>query len=371
MMKNILYVILSIFVLQSCSKNNDISVGEKVEIVINSGKVKLSDLVSSTQIVPLESNENCLIGGITKLLYYDNKIFVLDSYVSKGLFVFDKNGKFLYKVGRVGQGPGEFNNPTDFYIDKDKQEIVLLSDSDNLIFYDIAGVYMGKTIDLLKNQGGAFDFVKIKQMYVVRAGSRENDLKILDDKLRVVNSYFPFLNRDIDGGDYFNVLQKVNDDLVLYRRYCSNIIYKIAKSALVPYKEFVFPSGNINYDNLTADSNFKDIEKTHFLIESFVSLTNQGYLAFRKKEDYYISFFNNNSSKAQAFKFSNFENNITFDPYCSVFGADNENNRFIWVSSPERINAAIEEKNISLKENSPLKGVNADDNPVLLFTKMK
>ncbi len=374
-MKKVFIVCVCCFclsILQSCGKiDSRKDTNNEVQITISSDKLKLSNLVAEMEIVPLETNENCLVGNISKLMFYDNKVFILDRFVSKGLFVFDAKGRFLYRVGKVGRGPGEFNTPIDFTIDWNKKELLILDNPSRLIFYDITGEYKGKTIDLLRDKGGTFSIVKTKNGYATIAGSREDHLKLLDNNFNYVNSFFPFLNPDIDGGIYPNPLQVVDDDLVLYRKYCDNTVYRIEKDTILPYKRFVFPFGNIKYQDLKSDTNFKEIKNSYFLIKNFISSSNQIYLVFRKKQDYYIAFFGSKSSKIKAFKFSNFENDITFDSYCSVFGIDRTNNRFIWGSSPERINKAIKEKNIILKENSPLKGLNAEDNPVLLFTKMK
>ena len=37
----------------------------------------------------------------------DGKVYVLDSKLKK-IFIFDNNGKFISKFGKVGEGPGEF-----------------------------------------------------------------------------------------------------------------------------------------------------------------------------------------------------------------------------------------------------------------------
>ena len=41
---------------------------------INGGKFKLSSIASSFSVIPLETNDSCLIGGISKLEFYDGKI---------------------------------------------------------------------------------------------------------------------------------------------------------------------------------------------------------------------------------------------------------------------------------------------------------
>jgi len=47
----------------------------------------------------------------------DGNIHVLDGGNCR-IQVFDKNGQYLLTIGRKGQGPGEFNNPSDIHLDK-------------------------------------------------------------------------------------------------------------------------------------------------------------------------------------------------------------------------------------------------------------
>ena len=73
-----------------------------------------SELFDSVFIVPLETKNSCFLGKIDKIEIFNNKIYVLDQEISCCLFVFDLNGKFLFKVGQKGRGPGEYQCVLDF-----------------------------------------------------------------------------------------------------------------------------------------------------------------------------------------------------------------------------------------------------------------
>lgn len=72
--------------------------------------------VKVRSVIKLETSDSSLIGSITKIIFYKNRFFILDRMISKSLFVFDINGKFIAKTRR-GRGPGECVNPKDFMID--------------------------------------------------------------------------------------------------------------------------------------------------------------------------------------------------------------------------------------------------------------
>mgnify|MGYP000202535794 CR=1 FL=1 len=74
-------------------------------------KEKISDnqLLEQYRFVKLETNESCLLGAIDQIEVFANKIYILDSYQTKSIYVFDKEGKYLNRLEGNRRGPGEFN----------------------------------------------------------------------------------------------------------------------------------------------------------------------------------------------------------------------------------------------------------------------
>lgn len=63
-------------------------------------------------------------------------MFVFDSKAN-ALYKFDLNGSFIHQIGSLGPGPGEYSTCTDFTIDTDKKEILVLDSRLKKIFkYD-------------------------------------------------------------------------------------------------------------------------------------------------------------------------------------------------------------------------------------------
>ena len=120
-------------------------------ITINSkeiiNNIKLSEQITDVKYIPLETNDNCLIGQWIKVAFWDNDIYVWDHDATKRVYRFSKEGKFLNSIGRVGQVPCEYLDPTDNRIavynrggkdfDEDK-DLVLFDKSGNekqAVFY--------------------------------------------------------------------------------------------------------------------------------------------------------------------------------------------------------------------------------------------
>ncbi len=100
--------------------------------------LKLSSVFLSARPIILELTDNSIIGSINKMQVIEDKLIILDKSRAKSLFVFNKDGKFLYKVGERGGGPGEYTGISDFTIDIDRKIIFLMDENRQIInAYDL------------------------------------------------------------------------------------------------------------------------------------------------------------------------------------------------------------------------------------------
>ncbi|NIM11711.1 MAG: 6-bladed beta-propeller [Candidatus Aminicenantes bacterium] len=75
---------------------------------------------------------------VMKVTLHKSNIFILDGKRNE-LYVMDKNGKYLYTIGRPGQGPGDIEFGCDFYISEYEKIYVLSSFSKRIEVFDIKG----------------------------------------------------------------------------------------------------------------------------------------------------------------------------------------------------------------------------------------
>lgn len=122
---------------------------EQIELQnYRSKEVNLSALFKKIEYIRLETNDDCLIGSISKLFFFDNKIFVLDTEKAYALFAFSNTGKFLFKLTRGIGGPGEFTEITDVTINETDSTLYVLSREQRLLYeYDRMGHFI-KTIHI-------------------------------------------------------------------------------------------------------------------------------------------------------------------------------------------------------------------------------
>lgn len=88
-----------------------LSVSAQKPVVINLAKaisespkeIMLNELASDIRYVPLETTDDCLMNNEFYIMQYTG-----EDIITSGIFYFDKNGKFLNKIGSKGQGPEEY-----------------------------------------------------------------------------------------------------------------------------------------------------------------------------------------------------------------------------------------------------------------------
>lgn len=79
----------------------------------------------SISIIPLETNDNVIIGNIEKIEICENLILVLDNQ-SNAIYIFDLLGNYISSINSIGDGPKEYRVITDFSFNKEKQTITIL-----------------------------------------------------------------------------------------------------------------------------------------------------------------------------------------------------------------------------------------------------
>jgi len=71
------------------------------------GDLQLSDIVESIEYVPLETSSYCLLKTITPHHFVLTENYILINN-QKAIYLFNRSGKFIAQIGRIGQGPGEY-----------------------------------------------------------------------------------------------------------------------------------------------------------------------------------------------------------------------------------------------------------------------
>lgn len=114
------HVFLSFFVLAffliSCTSRTSSALKEIViDPAQNSGSYDLAaDVEPEFDMLSLETTDNCLIGRINRIVYINDMYYVLSDNIV--IHIFDREGKFISKLDKVGRAPGEYLNIRDFAV---------------------------------------------------------------------------------------------------------------------------------------------------------------------------------------------------------------------------------------------------------------
>lgn len=281
-MKN--FFIISCLLLISCNRQvpKEISVYEEAAIEDSSvvriaienldrNKVlKCSEVFDSIRFVRLETTDSSLIGRIKKIVATNDYFFILDASTAKTVFVFDKTGKFLNRIGTNGNGPEEYNVPDDIVYDRYNDELLVWCNNHKAIMrFKPDGTF----VENIKVDWWA-DVISIvsKDIYLLYLNNtRQKDGKPNEHNILVINQNGEIVNRLLPYNEHderFNPPCE-NDfsfygDTVLFSPYYGNRIYQINANELqikycVDFKNRTIPSSLfVDTDNKKLDKDIKD-----------------------------------------------------------------------------------------------------------------
>ena len=152
-MKSIL--LLLIITLLGCSSNKKqepisksgvpvINLSEDVSTVPS---LLLSESAEKLEIVSLEMTDQSMLGEIRRIQVTDHNIWI-DHGREFYIYRFSRTGKFLNKIGSIGQGPGEYTTYSTFLVDEDKKEVYIIANTNGVLAYDFEGNFKRKIVDI-------------------------------------------------------------------------------------------------------------------------------------------------------------------------------------------------------------------------------
>lgn len=183
-MKNFL-IIFSIVLLISCNKNETI---DTIHIDL-SHPSKLKEFILDEHIIPLETNEDCLIGEIEKICIDSTNIFIMDK-INATVFIYDKKGHYISKIFAHGNGPNEYIELSDMCINN-SLIYILSRPNKSILVYAINGEYKERITlnDWYHRINTNNDYI---QLYSCKSNRQHFDIVSIDYKGNIVRKEMPF-----------------------------------------------------------------------------------------------------------------------------------------------------------------------------------
>lgn len=141
--------------LSSCKRNvniREITVSDSLFqlIVIDPDDInrkehaKISEIAQEVEYIPLQTADSVLVGGIERLIVWDDKFYIWDQ-LTEAVFCFNSKGKFIHKIQKRGEGPDEYPRITDFTMDMVNGNIYIYSDRSKSVYaYTEQGEFIEK-----------------------------------------------------------------------------------------------------------------------------------------------------------------------------------------------------------------------------------
>jgi hypothetical protein len=238
---------LILFILSACSFHTESNINPIMKIENDNlfKDYKLSDIVDSIQIIPLETSDSCLIGDCSKVLVDNQNIYISDK-ISKSLFVFGLNGKLKYNIKNIGKGPTEYLEIEDFCLLNNGNFVILDGSLQKIIF--VSGPNLSLAEQKVPFYSDAIEY--LREGYLVFNGSSREDRIIIWNykKKERVNSFIKY-DEKYNSTRTLKPLIKYNNN-VYYAHEFKTYLERISIDKIEKYNYIDFGKYNLEGDLL-------------------------------------------------------------------------------------------------------------------------
>jgi len=262
-------------------------------------EITLSQIADNISYTPLDNSIQ--LGEIYDFHYpkFINKsIFLYENKV--GVLVFNRNGKFISKIGSKGRGPGEYIYGLNFTVDN-KTETVYICDLNEIKAFSKEGKFLRSFS--LKQFGEMINSIELfnSKLFVFYAIQNENtpyECVVFDTTGNVItreNRRIPQFTSNVGGGEgayYFN------NKIGFWNQYSDTIFlisddFRRVPSFIISPGEHRFPKSRINAPTeLTNKMSLRQIFETHHFLAVRYIINEVNYFALIEKESKRISLSN-------------------------------------------------------------------------------
>lgn len=345
-------------------------------------EVTLSELAADVRYIPLETTSQSLLKRVSGVLY-DRSTHQLYLSDLRGVFRFSDEGKFINKLGRSGQGPGEYNYVRSMAMDKQKGHICLLS-SGKLIFYAMDGTWIQDVRSPDEMQFALLNDSCIAY-FIYNNGYQKNSLLLTNMEGDSLTSFPQYDRTNVKQDGVRRIFMGAKDRFLFsyagktcFKDYYSDSLFVVTPDSL--QARYVFRMGKYKipaesrFENIKSDINQYNADVASYLrpsvleTDDYLFLPTGSWQAKDNVDERLLLFDKRNGACYEAVD-GNIKDDIRqglpFYPFTTL-----DDNTLLGVLSP----AAILEQagqDPGLLERIGLTELNEDDNPVLMIVSLK
>ncbi|MCX6327679.1 MAG: 6-bladed beta-propeller [Bacteroidia bacterium] len=368
----IFFFVSGLFLLTFCHSNKieTISTLRVTENLIKHN-VNFSDITKEYKFIPLETTNESVIGSIDKIIFHDNKFYILDHLKAKSIFIFSSEGRYLWKLSKTGKGPGEFLDPLDFCFEPGTGNLVVMNLKQLIYYDDKNGTYL--RTHSLPIFGYKFDFPDENHISLISQG-KEDNLIITDKRGKKLNSFFEYiaetkliLNRPFIRNDKSELLYLANLDYV---------IYKIEGDHILPYRKIDFTKDMFTPDDLSLLKRDKSNVNNFYRIKYYFEGADKIFILYLYKKTPYYLISDKEAEKTIIVNYNEIKNDVTYTDLLPRIVAYNSDDKIISFLETSELKNAVKNKDIpDDKLKKMLQGITDSteltDNPILFLFKFK
>jgi len=360
-----LQILVLILLLTSCQGKQRKGFQETIEIDLEQlNRMPLSQFVSDVTVIPLETNNQTIIGQISKIQIFNNQLYILDE-LSNSIMIFDKNGKFIKKLNKIGQGPGEYIRLKDFEVNENGLYILDISGR-KINHYDTNLNFITKT-----NLESISSYFTINDNFYwlynePNLSSNYYQLTKIDQHGKVSVKDFQ-KKASADSHEYnwssSHVFQKNNTEFYFSPPYSNSIYIEKGDDWLNAFT-FSFGKKTFPKNKNINDYNIADDDFPFIIRENFYCSEKYLIIDFLFKNKCQFAFFDKESKKVH----SGVINNDLISEYDRFFPRFLTGNCFIEIVDAEYI---LTDFQGLIPFNKNLEKLQEDDNPILVLYSLK
>ena len=373
-----------------------------IEVKPNDKAVDFLEYIDSVYYVRLDLTDESIIGQIDRLIVFEDRIYIMD-WQTSSIFIFDMKGRFLSKICRIGNGPGEYVKLHYFDIDGERRHIVLIDlMSYWALRYDLNGKYVSRKKIRFNTEG----FASLPDGgYVSFSNFRNNTLFMkpeynliyFDSLMQIEKAFFPYNSKNFfspfvqftgtPGGPFYSF----NGETFFHYK-MKNEVYQVIPEGLYLKYRFDFDGKNFNYSAINKKNGLKEYVRSGKYFINYNVRETPGFLAFTFSENstskVYAGFYSKDSgntinSTSFVLKFMRFFSHPVAsyeDWFVAEFSVDG---LLRWKKLIDQMNDTFVEKgykgerDIFLEHKALIDrkrltdSLTLDDNSVLMFFKLK
>lgn len=380
-------------------------------ILDNFVTVNLSEFTDSIEYIKLETNDQFIIGKIIDIDVSEDRILILDN--EKNCFLFNKNGKFLSRIGKKGNGPGEYQL---LLQGKIGNHVVFVISTNKILTYNFKGEFLQEKnlpypISAAWLNNSFFPTSDTTFLLQVPFHIEGNQLAELNSEGSIVKKYFrgkSEINRlgtlDTEANIY------IHEGKFSYKCLLNDTLFRIHDTSVSPIYTFDFGKYSVppNAMNLTIKE-YIALSTQSTMLKSFVESTNylflHLYLGANSPKDFnnekkinneiinvgyrWLGVYSKKDKTLRLSKPSGFKDEINYtgifndlDGGLSVFPMQriNDSSFVTWfypyelksyTSSAEFLKKKVKNKEMKNRLSKLSNSLSFDDNPVLMKLKLK